>query len=160
MVWRKRGGKLSDVPRQRSLARGLHEWNGAVRIISTMAIGLQRASPLIGRCSIVDVVVVEGVRQGSNSNVLGPDREASPDSDFTCENINNFLLFYNRDVNELVLRFRIGFLMNSLYISSRQSLRDRTRVACMTLKRKLSAKTRDSQPFGQNFFVDVRILIC
>lgn len=60
-------GKPSDAPRQRNLARRLHEWNRAVRIISTMAIGLQRASPSIGRCSVVDVVVVELVRQGSNS---------------------------------------------------------------------------------------------
>jgi hypothetical protein len=94
-----------------------------------MAIGVQRASPSIGRCSVVEVVVVEGVRQDSNSYALGPNRDASPDSDFTCENINNFLLFYSKNVNELVLHIRIGFLMDYLYISSRQSLRHRARVA-------------------------------
>jgi hypothetical protein len=71
-------GKPSDAPRQRNLARGLHEWNRAVCIISTMAIGLQRVSPSIGRCPVVDVVVVEGVRQGSNSKVLGPKQECFP----------------------------------------------------------------------------------
>jgi hypothetical protein len=60
-------------------------------------------------------VVVEVVRQGSNSNVLGPNRDASPDSDFTCENIINILLLYNKYINELVLHLRVGFLMNSLY---------------------------------------------
>jgi hypothetical protein len=80
-------GKPSDAPRQRNLARGLHEGNRAVCIISTMAIGLQRASPSIGRCFVVDVVV-EGMRQGSNSHVLGPKQECFPSSDFTCENIN------------------------------------------------------------------------
>jgi hypothetical protein len=87
-------GKLSDAPRQRDLARGLHEWNGIVRIISTIARSLQISSPSIGRCSVVDVAVVEVVRQGSNSNVLGPNRDVFPGSDFTCEKINNFPLFY------------------------------------------------------------------
>jgi hypothetical protein len=115
-------GKLLGALQQRNLALGLHEWNGEDRIILTMVRGLQRASPSIGRCSVVDVVVVEVVRQGSNSNVLGSDRDVSPDSDFTCEKIN-FLLFYNKNINDPVLRLPMGFLMNSLYVSSRQCLR-------------------------------------
>lgn len=81
-------GKPSDAPRQRNLARGLHEWNRAVCIISTMAIGLQRVSPSIGRCPVVDVVVVEGGGKVRIPKSSAPNRNASPDSDFTCENIN------------------------------------------------------------------------